>query len=78
MTRSKIEAANLKKYETPIIAKQLGEPMRASYNSHKGKVKMNNSTHYRTVNFNWNDFKYYTVNHNKYPINGISIGPTIP
>ena len=43
--RSTVEAANLKKYETPI-AKQLGEPTRTVYTDGKRMHRMNNSTDY--------------------------------
>ena len=45
--RMRIERANMKMHETPI---------------------MNNSIHYRTAF--WHELKYYTVNHNQYPIAG--------
>ncbi|MCL2152522.1 MAG: hypothetical protein FWH57_06120, partial [Oscillospiraceae bacterium] len=48
--RDKLEAANLKTYETPM-AKQLGEPVRKNYTDVSGLQRMNNSTHYRTT---WN------------------------
>lgn len=75
-TVDQIEAANLEKYETPI-AKQLGEPTRASYNSIKGMRRMNNSIHLITKHPHriWGWFASYTVHHNRYPIIGTSIGP---
>jgi RHS repeat-associated protein len=72
-TRSQIEADNLARYETPI-AKQLGEPIRKSYNDISGTYGMNNSTHYRTTHnrpwwhyiapWNWRKPKTYTKDHN--------------
>jgi len=69
-TRGEIEEANLKKYETPI-AKQLGEPTRATYNDGRGKRKMNNSTHFITVRKGkWLFIEYITekIQHNQWPI----------
>ena len=71
----KTETANLKKYETPI-AKQLGEPRRASYFSHKGKIKMDNSTNFITTHpGKWGWFTPYIINHNQFQFAGASIRP---
>ncbi|MDQ2085529.1 hypothetical protein RBH29_03660 [Herbivorax sp. ANBcel31] len=69
--RLAIEEANLAKYETPI-AKQLGEPTCRSYNSHRGIIRMNNSTHYRTLHRGYHGWGYYTVDHNNLFFSGIS------
>ena len=66
---TKVEEANVKKYETPI-ARQLGEPIRRSYNSHHGMVRMNNSTHYRTTSHGLWMFDRHPMNHNHMPVPG--------
>jgi hypothetical protein len=72
--RLKVEEANVKKYETPI-AKQLGEPTRASYEQAKGEYRTNNSTHFITIQWQWQDWRFHKIHHNQYPIAGTSIGP---
>jgi len=69
--RNKLEAANLKNYETPI-AKQLGEPTRKNYYSWSDVHRMNNSTHFRTTTtrpewhyiapWNWGKPKVISIN----------------
>jgi RHS repeat-associated protein len=70
----RIEAENLKDYETPI-AEQLGEPTRSLHKSGMGIIRMNNSTHFRTMF--WQNFTRYTVEHNHLPrAGGTTIGPS--
>ncbi len=71
----KVEEANVNKYETPI-AKQLGEPTRSSYEKATGGYRTNNSIHFITTRWQWQDFRFHKIHHNRYPILGTSISPT--
>ena len=69
-TLFKVENANVKKYETPI-ARQLGEPTRASYGGVKGLRRMNNSTHFITTYYAPGIFgDKYIMHHNQFPLVG--------